>query len=114
MKAVKEMTDSRYLKDPFKDRVCPLINGACLKEGCMAYTSSVVEWDDTKLEDAEGDVDGVMVTKATETITGVRYKGTVHQCTAGIFDRKVTDVEIIKEESHEITAPSSIILTSQG
>lgn len=110
----KEVTDERYLKDPFKDKVCPLVNQPCLKEKCMAYVSTPTEWDDTVLEDGPEDVDGVEVNKTHETITGIRYKGTVHQCNAGIFDRKVTDVEIIESKSKEIERPSSLILRSDG
>lgn len=108
----KEMTDERYMKDPFEGKVCPLVNQPCLKEKCMAYNVGETEWNDTVLEDERRDVDGVEVTMKTDRATGLRYKGKIHTCSAGIFDRKVTDVEIVEETV--IEAPSKLILLDDG
>jgi len=104
----KEVTDERYLKDPFADKVCPLVNQPCLKGKCMAYNANETEWNDTVLEDEQRNVDGVEVTMTTDRATGIRYKGIVHSCSAGIFEKKVTDVEIVEEKI--IERPSQIIL----
>lgn len=105
------LVDSRFPTDAFSEKVCPLIGGVCKKEGCLAYKKSVSEWDDTVLQDQPGLVDDVMVTKSTEVVTGKRYKGVIHQCNLGVFERTVDNVQLVSETE---IVKSGIILDSKG
>lgn len=83
-----------------KEKICPLIGKACIREQCHAFISYNHVWEDENFKGLDGDEASMMRSK---------FSGRIEKCRMGVFQSDVFDKEKIEEK--EVVRESGIILS---